>query len=219
MLNVSSNPADLLPQARIRLAALELFGQQGFDQTTIRQIATRAGVSPGLVIHHFGSKNDLRQACDDYAYRLFAEERVYLKGSGPMPTLERFMADHPDLQPVLAYLVQCLRGGGEGAERVYRLFCSLSDEMLTEAEQQGLLSLPEDRQAAIAVFAAWAAGLQMLGDLFARQLGGQHISDPDVMRRYAVVTTELLSRGLLSASFTDMLRSVIEPSDHKESNT
>ena len=53
---MSSAPADLLPRARIRLAALELFGAQGFDKTTIRQIATRAGVSPGLVIHHFGSK-------------------------------------------------------------------------------------------------------------------------------------------------------------------
>lgn len=43
---MSSTPEDLLPSARIRLAALELFGSQGFDRTTVRQIAALAGVSP-----------------------------------------------------------------------------------------------------------------------------------------------------------------------------
>ena len=37
------------------------------DGTTIRDIANAAGVSGGLVRHHFGSKDDLRAACDSYA--------------------------------------------------------------------------------------------------------------------------------------------------------
>ena len=57
--------ADMTAVARIRDAAIELFGSRGFD-VGVRAIAEAAGVSPGLVIHHFGSKDGLRKACDDY---------------------------------------------------------------------------------------------------------------------------------------------------------
>src|ERR671933_897371 len=40
-------------------AARELFGARGYDGTTIRGIATQAGVDPALVHHFFGSKDDL----------------------------------------------------------------------------------------------------------------------------------------------------------------
>ncbi|MGH7560285.1 MAG: TetR/AcrR family transcriptional regulator [Gemmatimonadales bacterium] len=37
-------------------AAALVFGEHGFDAATIADVATRAGVSPGTVIHYFGSK-------------------------------------------------------------------------------------------------------------------------------------------------------------------
>lgn len=40
-------------------AAEELFGEQGFDATSTAQIATHAGVSEGILFHHFGSKKGL----------------------------------------------------------------------------------------------------------------------------------------------------------------
>ena len=57
--------ADLTAAARIRDAAIEQFGQHGFG-VGLRTIAEAAGVSAALVIHHFGSKDGLRKACDDY---------------------------------------------------------------------------------------------------------------------------------------------------------
>jgi AcrR family transcriptional regulator len=44
---------------RILVAARESFGERGFERTTIRRIAARAGVDPALVIQHFGSKRSL----------------------------------------------------------------------------------------------------------------------------------------------------------------
>ena len=58
---------DLTARARIRDAALRLFAERGLDGTTIRDIAKEAGVSGGLIRHHFGSKDGLRSACDVYA--------------------------------------------------------------------------------------------------------------------------------------------------------
>lgn len=40
-------------------AARELFSTRGFERTTIRSIALRAGVDPALVLHYFGSKDSL----------------------------------------------------------------------------------------------------------------------------------------------------------------
>lgn len=40
-------------------AARELFAKQGFAATSVRAIATEAGVDPAMVHHHFGSKRDL----------------------------------------------------------------------------------------------------------------------------------------------------------------
>lgn len=46
-------------EARILTAARQLFGEHGFDRTTIRAIATAAGSDPGLVMRYFGSKEKL----------------------------------------------------------------------------------------------------------------------------------------------------------------
>ena len=40
-------------------AARELFAADGFERTTIRAVAARAGVDPALVMQHFGSKEGL----------------------------------------------------------------------------------------------------------------------------------------------------------------
>ena len=73
--------ADMTTPARIRDAAIELFGSRGFD-VGVRAIAEAAGVSPGLVIHHFGSKDGLRKACDDYiAEEIRSEKSQALQSS------------------------------------------------------------------------------------------------------------------------------------------
>lgn len=44
---------------RILAAATDEFGEHGYDATTTRAIAGRAGVDPALLHHHFGTKADL----------------------------------------------------------------------------------------------------------------------------------------------------------------
>src|SRR5699024_6424447 len=57
-------------------AADAQFAEHSFTKTTVRSIATTAGVSPGSVIHHFGSKEDLRSACDDYVLERITESKA-----------------------------------------------------------------------------------------------------------------------------------------------
>lgn len=46
-------------EMRILQAARELFGEHGFDRTTVRMVASRAGSDAGLVMRYFGSKEQL----------------------------------------------------------------------------------------------------------------------------------------------------------------
>ncbi|MFC6999653.1 TetR/AcrR family transcriptional regulator [Rufibacter roseus] len=43
-------------------SAMELFAQQGFDRTSIRQIAQSAGISLGLLYNYYSSKEELLKA-------------------------------------------------------------------------------------------------------------------------------------------------------------
>jgi AcrR family transcriptional regulator len=52
---------------KVRNAALALFSRQGYRATSMRQIATRSGLSVGNLYHHFGSKETIFQGLiDDY---------------------------------------------------------------------------------------------------------------------------------------------------------
>jgi AcrR family transcriptional regulator len=65
--------ADLTSAARIRAAALEGFATRGVEATSIRAVAAAAGVSPGLVQHHYPSKDALRAAVHEHVLAVAAE--------------------------------------------------------------------------------------------------------------------------------------------------
>jgi AcrR family transcriptional regulator len=46
-------------QGRLRRAALELFEQRGFEQTTVAEIATRAGLTERTFFRHFADKREV----------------------------------------------------------------------------------------------------------------------------------------------------------------
>lgn len=54
---------------RILSAAVQEFGELGYESATIRSIATRAGVDPALVHHYFGTKAELFAESADFPIR------------------------------------------------------------------------------------------------------------------------------------------------------
>ncbi|MGY0539200.1 TetR family transcriptional regulator [Nocardioides sp. YJ-D4] len=107
-----SAPADPTTRERIRDAAVVRFARDGFG-ASVRSIATDAGVSPALVIHHFGSKDELHAQCDE---RVLAEIRAaknetideLASGQG---ILHRFAAAD-EYAPMLGYVLRSLQDGG-----------------------------------------------------------------------------------------------------------
>ena len=54
-------------EARILDAATQAFFAAGYERATIRAVASAAGVDPGLVMHYFGSKQELYRRVIDAA--------------------------------------------------------------------------------------------------------------------------------------------------------
>ena len=58
-------------RARIQQVALELFAEQGYERTSLREIAERLGVTKAALYYHFKSKEDIvRSFTEDYFSRI-----------------------------------------------------------------------------------------------------------------------------------------------------
>lgn len=76
-------------QALIR-AGLDLFGRNGFDATSTREIAQAAGVNSAGIAYHFGGKDGLRQAC---AEAIIARMQGVLAGGSPAVSMALDVTD------------------------------------------------------------------------------------------------------------------------------
>lgn len=91
--------AELEPLDRRRIilnAAAELFSTQGFDRTTIRDIAGQAGLLPGSVYHYFSSKEDLYMAVHQEGFRsvMLQLQAAVDEASDPWERLKRAFTVH-----------------------------------------------------------------------------------------------------------------------------
>lgn len=91
---------------RIVEAAIETFAEHGFGASSTRDIATRAGVTQGLLTYHFASKDELWRAAADQVFGglVAALPMRTSHGDGTAPdvrtairTYVRFSAEHPEL--------------------------------------------------------------------------------------------------------------------------
>ena len=138
--------ADLTATARIRDAAIEQFGQHGFD-VGLRTIAEAAGVSAALVIHHFGSKDGLRKACDDFvAEEIRSSKSEAIRSNDPATWLAQ-MAEIESYAPLTAYLVRSLQTGGELATMLWHRMTEDAEEYMAEGVRAGTIKPSRDPHA------------------------------------------------------------------------
>ncbi|MGO8937799.1 MAG: TetR family transcriptional regulator [Mycobacterium sp.] len=148
--------ADLTAAARIRDAALEQFGQDGFG-AGLRTIAEAAGVSAALVIHHFGSKEGLRKACDDYVAEEIRSSKSETLQSNDPATWFAAMTEIESYAPMMAYLVRSMQSGGELATMLWQRMTDNAEEYMDDGVRAGTIRPSRDPHAR-ARFLALAGG-------------------------------------------------------------
>ena len=118
------SPADQTRAALIR-AALRLFGRQGFEGTSTREIAALAKANIGSIAYHFGGKEGLRAACANYIVETIGgiAGAAMAEGAGVARGAE---AAHDRLNSVLEAMVGFIVARPEAGELVQFVLRELS---------------------------------------------------------------------------------------------
>ena len=163
-------PEDLTARAKIRDAALQQFAEHGMKGATFRGIAKTAGVSVGLVQHHFGSKEELREACD--AYALDTVRKLSSTSAGEAMGDPGFLAAavQADL-PVRRYLARALVDGSAAAGRVFDDLVDVTERYLADPPAGTAAPTTRDAQAYAAAIVAMTTGIEVLHQHLSRVLG------------------------------------------------
>lgn len=188
---------DLTTSAKIRDAAIEQFGRHGFS-TGVRAIAKAAGVSAALVIHHFGSKDGLRSACDDYvAEEIRSEKSAALRSTDPGAWFAE-IAEIESYAPLMAYLVRSLQEGGTLANGLWRRMIDNTESYLEEGVRAGTIKPSRDPKARARYLALTGGG----GFLLYLQMHDNPTDLRAVLRDYAsdmvLPALEVSTEGLMA---------------------
>ena len=186
-------------RTRIRDAALERFGRDGVNRVTIRAIAADAGVSPALVVHHFGSKEALRRECDAYvvaAMRGDGADELADAAAGNARGLSRLL---DAAAPVRRYLARAFLDGSPEAAALFDEIVDLTGAWLAEGEREGRVRVTEHPRARAAVYVTYLLAPLVFDEHVARVLGVEDLHDIDVTLRFSRVAIEMFTHGI----FTD----------------
>jgi AcrR family transcriptional regulator len=114
-------------RGRLELAALELYGERGFEQTTVAEIAERAGLTERTFFRHFADKRE-----------------VLFSGAGSLQELlVSIVADAPDSASPIEVVAMAIEAAGALLQerRVYALQRQSIIAANTELQERELIKL------------------------------------------------------------------------------
>jgi len=133
--------SDLTARARIIDAAVLVFADQGVA-ASMRAIAAAAGVSPGLITHHFGTKEALKAECDERVLDTYTT--LNMAGiADPMGSMGIIEGSAPEqaeqVSTLTAYVLRAFLDGGPTAQQFYQRFLGRTREIMTAAAASGMV--------------------------------------------------------------------------------
>ena len=134
---------DLTAKARIRNAALELLADKGSANTTIREIATAAGVTHGLVVHHFTNKDGLIRAVREHVIDLLRAVLESIPADGTAAeirrardeSVDRMLKAHP---VVMTYMRRAFLDPAETDDTLIAMIADFTLAEVRSLRSQGL---------------------------------------------------------------------------------
>ena len=178
------------PDARLRLvrASLDLFTEQGYDNTTVAEIAERAGLTKSTFFRHFTDKREVLVAGQDTLCRLLAEgiaaapdvaTPLEAVAAGLDAAAAAFTPERRDLGPRMKAIVAA---SSELQERDALKHVGLAAAMTDALQKRGVPDLAASLAAELGVLAfkraaaRWAepANQQELGELARQSLQELH---------------------------------------------
>ena len=190
---------DLTTRARIRDAAVGLIGRDGFDALTVRVVAEAAGVSPGLVIHYFGSKDGLRTECEEYVGDRIHDAIEQATASLQPYDLFGEMSRKVELAPLVPYLLRALAEGGDLGRRMFGRVVDDTERYLAAAVVQGAIRPSEDERGRAEMLTSFSLGSQLLAQYLVTADSPEGRVE-ELQRRFTVPALEVFTQGLYTST-------------------
>jgi AcrR family transcriptional regulator len=136
-------------KSRILDAAEKLFGMNGFDATSLRDITAEAQVNLAAVNYHFQSKDSLIDAVMARRIEPVSRRRMeMLDAAGPNPTLEQILEAflmplmNADLASAMPLMGRMMSDPNEFVLRVFKKFLTPVSERFQEEFHKALPDIP-----------------------------------------------------------------------------
>lgn len=155
-----ANAEDLTAKARIFDAAIEAFARFG-NKASVRSIADKAGVSPGLVIHHFGSKPALREACDQEVLKRYHKLEIRLIPA-PASAVKAAEVLSAEAATVVVYMLRSLADGGPSARSFMKELLIETESIMKASLEGGLINPSIDESARSEFWSKQTLGYMLL---------------------------------------------------------
>ncbi|TQS45958.1 TetR/AcrR family transcriptional regulator [Cryptosporangium phraense] len=205
------DPDDLTARARIRDAALAQFADVGFQKATIRSIAAEAGVSPGLLRHHFGSKEELRDAVDAHVLDQIREANAKVAEAAGQHTFSPAVS-RESMQPFQRYFSRALLDGSPTIAALFDQVAKLTEAWIEESDKLRDDEPMIDVGTRAAAWTAMVFGVSLLQNHVGRLLGVDDIyADPE--HRLELAMLDIYSHALITP---ELARQARESLDRKE---
>lgn len=209
ILNVRLVNRDATAEARIRDAALARFPRDGFKGTTVRAIAEDAGVSPALVLHHYGSKDGLRQSCDAYVVKRIRTVKEDAIESDRLTDPGTIAGGFHMAESLMRYLGWALTSGSEAAAELFDEMVEESIRLTRLAEARGVMQPSADLRIRCALQIAMQLGALTMQEHLGRAIGMDPLSVEGVMS-ISRATMELFSGAMFAPGQADAIQQALE---------
>lgn len=185
---------------RICEAALLGFADRGIEATSIRDVAAAAGVSAGLVQHHFATKGELRDAVNQNVVERAGETFAELPEGDAAEEIQRELGDrvtkwareHPE---ALLYVARLSADEDPAALEIFDGFVEIARGQWGLLAEAGQLREDVDLE-----WAALQSIIVILGSAIFEGAIGRHLEAPwrdhDQLDRWNRANSELFRRGL-----------------------
>lgn len=162
---------DLTARARIVDAALEQFARHGASGATMRSIAEAAGVSVGLVQHHFGTKQRLREACNERVLALVHTKTDITRRADATADPDLFRSLYDQTSPVLPYAARAALDADEQGAAMFDAITTSTADFFSEYDPERYPKGSERARDAAATLTAMTLGTTLLNHQLGRVMG------------------------------------------------
>lgn len=186
-------------RAQLIEIATDAFARDGFATTSLRSIAKQAGVSPALVVHHFGSREKLIEECIIKSLGLWVSEKQQFVDVSLSTSLSQWQASIDKHGSKLQFFRQVLVFGGEPANILFSRMVQEAQMMIEAQVEKGQMRKVENPGDLALLMTLHGLAPLLMQEQVNNHLGGSFLA-PELGARLAGANLDIYRKGIYKNS-------------------